>query len=203
MFLFQECLLNGTTSSYYLWCSFAYCILVAAAESWFSSDTSSGYLEDAIAGWGIWCKQHNLPSYSQDQKVTTPAWLSCSLVSIFTQLLFPSLFGQILWNLISYLINDRWTIIWLIRKIYFQHFLPQQPKSFMVWPGIIFSLAWFGEITSLLIFVAVNLVQNFFSIPFPFPPGLFGYRFCGHKRSIEYAIIDQPSFSISAYEICY
>ncbi|XP_020238920.1 uncharacterized protein LOC109817881 isoform X2 [Cajanus cajan] len=38
-------------------------------ESWFASDTSSGYLEDAIAGWGIWCNQHNLPSYSQDQKV--------------------------------------------------------------------------------------------------------------------------------------
>ncbi|KAG4975076.1 hypothetical protein JHK87_031897 [Glycine soja] len=38
------------------------------AESWFASDTSTGYLEDAIAGWGIWCKQHNLPSYSQDQK---------------------------------------------------------------------------------------------------------------------------------------
>ncbi|TKY47363.1 XRI1 protein [Spatholobus suberectus] len=39
------------------------------AESWFASDTSTGYLEDAIAGWGIWCKQHNFPSYSQDQKV--------------------------------------------------------------------------------------------------------------------------------------
>ncbi|XP_027334477.1 uncharacterized protein LOC113849077 [Abrus precatorius] len=38
-------------------------------ESWFASDTSTGYLEDAIAGWGIWCKQHNLPSYSQDQRV--------------------------------------------------------------------------------------------------------------------------------------
>ncbi|GAU22447.1 hypothetical protein TSUD_123340, partial [Trifolium subterraneum] len=38
------------------------------AESWFASDTSSGYLEDAITGWDIWCKQHNLPSYSQDQK---------------------------------------------------------------------------------------------------------------------------------------
>ncbi|KAK2440444.1 hypothetical protein P8452_19542 [Trifolium repens] len=38
------------------------------AESWFESDTSSGYLEDAIIGWDIWCKQHNLPSYSQDQK---------------------------------------------------------------------------------------------------------------------------------------
>ncbi|XP_004503100.1 uncharacterized protein [Cicer arietinum] len=38
------------------------------AESWFSFDTSSGYLEDAITGWDIWCKQHNLPSYPQDQK---------------------------------------------------------------------------------------------------------------------------------------
>jgi hypothetical protein len=41
---------------------------VSTAESWFESDTSSGYLEDAIIGWDIWCKQHNLPSYSQDQK---------------------------------------------------------------------------------------------------------------------------------------
>ncbi|CAJ1868316.1 unnamed protein product [Sphenostylis stenocarpa] len=41
---------------------------LSLAESWFASDTSTGYLEDAIAGWGIWCKQHNLPSYSQDQK---------------------------------------------------------------------------------------------------------------------------------------
>ncbi|RHN68083.1 hypothetical protein MtrunA17_Chr3g0109931 [Medicago truncatula] len=38
------------------------------AESWFAADTSSGYLEDAINGWDIWCKQHNLPTYSQDQK---------------------------------------------------------------------------------------------------------------------------------------
>ncbi|ESW35344.1 hypothetical protein PHAVU_001G227400 [Phaseolus vulgaris] len=37
-------------------------------ESWFSSETSTGYLEDVIAGWDIWCKQHNLPSYSQDHK---------------------------------------------------------------------------------------------------------------------------------------
>ncbi|KAK7305653.1 hypothetical protein VNO77_43560 [Canavalia gladiata] len=37
--------------------------------SWFEFDTSTGYLEDAISGWGIWCKQHNLASYSQDQKV--------------------------------------------------------------------------------------------------------------------------------------
>ncbi|KAJ1388155.1 hypothetical protein SESBI_39340 [Sesbania bispinosa] len=43
---------------------------LALAESWFASDTSTGYLEDAIAGWGIWCKQHNLPPYSQDQKKT-------------------------------------------------------------------------------------------------------------------------------------
>lgn len=38
------------------------------AESWFAADTSSGYLEDAITGWDIWCKQNNLPTYSQDQK---------------------------------------------------------------------------------------------------------------------------------------
>ncbi|KAI5408123.1 hypothetical protein KIW84_054096, partial [Lathyrus oleraceus] len=35
-------------------------------EYWFASDTSSGYLEDAITGWDIWCKQHNLPS-KEDQ----------------------------------------------------------------------------------------------------------------------------------------
>nr|AFK38648.1 unknown [Lotus japonicus] len=37
-------------------------------ESWFASDASTGYLEDAIVGWDIWCKQQTLPSYSQDQK---------------------------------------------------------------------------------------------------------------------------------------
>lgn len=42
---------------------------VSTAESWFAADTSSGYLEDAINGWDIWCKQHNLPTYSQDSKV--------------------------------------------------------------------------------------------------------------------------------------
>ncbi|XP_022635095.1 uncharacterized protein LOC106757367 isoform X4 [Vigna radiata var. radiata] len=42
---------------------------LSLAESWFAAETSTGYLEDVIAGWGIWCKQHNLPSYSQDQKV--------------------------------------------------------------------------------------------------------------------------------------
>ncbi|KAL1327402.1 hypothetical protein HN51_037457 [Arachis hypogaea] len=42
---------------------------LAEADSWFSSDTSSGYLEDAIAGWGIWCNHNNLPSYSQNQKM--------------------------------------------------------------------------------------------------------------------------------------
>ncbi|XP_029126582.1 uncharacterized protein LOC109817881 isoform X5 [Cajanus cajan] len=30
--------------------------------------THSDLTLDAIAGWGIWCNQHNLPSYSQDQK---------------------------------------------------------------------------------------------------------------------------------------
>ncbi|CAK8566213.1 unnamed protein product [Lathyrus sativus] len=35
-------------------------------EYWFASDTSSGYLEDAITGWDIWCNQHNLPS-KEDQ----------------------------------------------------------------------------------------------------------------------------------------
>ncbi|KAF7816304.1 Protein XRI1 [Senna tora] len=40
----------------------------AAAESWLSSDPSTGYLEDAIAGWGIWCKKENSPSYYLDQK---------------------------------------------------------------------------------------------------------------------------------------
>ncbi|XP_014495510.2 uncharacterized protein LOC106757367 isoform X5 [Vigna radiata var. radiata] len=43
---------------------------LSLAESWFAAETSTGYLEDVIAGWGIWCKQHNLPSYSQDQKKT-------------------------------------------------------------------------------------------------------------------------------------
>ncbi|MED6143272.1 hypothetical protein PIB30_004776 [Stylosanthes scabra] len=41
----------------------------AEADSWFSSDTSSGYLEDAIAGWGIWCNHNNLPSYPQNQEM--------------------------------------------------------------------------------------------------------------------------------------
>ncbi|KAI4307694.1 hypothetical protein L6164_030854 [Bauhinia variegata] len=60
-------------------------------ESWFSSDPSSGYLEDAIAGWGIWCKHQNSPSYSQDQKNThylddqVDLFSSCS--STTTQLL--------------------------------------------------------------------------------------------------------------------
>ncbi|XP_054797475.1 uncharacterized protein LOC129302569 [Prosopis cineraria] len=43
----------------------------ASLESWFSSDdTSTGYLEDVIAGWSVWYKQQNLPFYSlsQDQK---------------------------------------------------------------------------------------------------------------------------------------
>ncbi|XP_028759416.1 uncharacterized protein LOC114718301, partial [Neltuma alba] len=41
-------------------------------ESWFSSDRSTGYLEDVIAGWSVWYKQQNLPLYSlsQDQKET-------------------------------------------------------------------------------------------------------------------------------------
>ncbi|XP_028800533.1 uncharacterized protein LOC114755823 [Neltuma alba] len=41
-------------------------------ESWFSSDRSTGYLEDVIAGWSFWYKQQNLPLYSlsQDQKET-------------------------------------------------------------------------------------------------------------------------------------
>ncbi|KAK4278066.1 hypothetical protein QN277_015963 [Acacia crassicarpa] len=41
-------------------------------ESSFSSDTSTGYLEDVIAGCSAWYKQQNLPFYylSQDQKET-------------------------------------------------------------------------------------------------------------------------------------
>ncbi|KAG5001477.1 hypothetical protein JHK87_022549 [Glycine soja] len=38
-------------------------------EPWFPSDTSTGYLQDAIAGRGIWCKEQNLLSCSKDQKV--------------------------------------------------------------------------------------------------------------------------------------
>ncbi|TKY56666.1 XRI1 protein [Spatholobus suberectus] len=38
-------------------------------EPWFQSDTSTGYLQDAIAGRGIWCTEQNLPSCSKDQKV--------------------------------------------------------------------------------------------------------------------------------------
>ncbi|XP_014503024.1 uncharacterized protein LOC106763340 [Vigna radiata var. radiata] len=35
-------------------------------ESWFQSDTSSGYLQDAIAGKSIWCRDQNLPSCHQN-----------------------------------------------------------------------------------------------------------------------------------------
>ncbi|KAG4955132.1 hypothetical protein AAZX31_14G196200 [Glycine max] len=38
-------------------------------EPWFQSDTSTGYLQDAIAGRGIWCKEQNLSSCSTDGKV--------------------------------------------------------------------------------------------------------------------------------------
>ncbi|XP_028768771.1 uncharacterized protein LOC114726353 isoform X1 [Neltuma alba] len=40
----------------------------AAAESWLLSDPTTGYLEDAISGWGIWCNKENSPSHFQDQK---------------------------------------------------------------------------------------------------------------------------------------
>ncbi|KAI9118452.1 hypothetical protein K1719_010784 [Acacia pycnantha] len=40
----------------------------AAAESWLLSDPTTGYLEDAISGWGIWFNKENSPSYFQDQK---------------------------------------------------------------------------------------------------------------------------------------
>lgn len=43
----------------FIWC-------FSTDEYWLASDTSSGYLEDAITGWGIWCKQHSLPS-KEDQ----------------------------------------------------------------------------------------------------------------------------------------
>ncbi|ESW13940.1 hypothetical protein PHAVU_008G239400 [Phaseolus vulgaris] len=36
-------------------------------DPWFQSDTSSGYLQDAIAGKGIWCKEQNLPSCCQKE----------------------------------------------------------------------------------------------------------------------------------------
>ncbi|KAI4299651.1 hypothetical protein L6164_033087 [Bauhinia variegata] len=52
-------------------------------ESWFSSDTSSGYLEDAVAGWGIWSQdQKKNTHYLEDQVDQFP---SCS--STRTQLL--------------------------------------------------------------------------------------------------------------------
>lgn len=38
------------------------------AESWLLSDPTTGYLEDAISGWGIWCKNENSPSFFLDQK---------------------------------------------------------------------------------------------------------------------------------------
>ncbi|XP_061337116.1 uncharacterized protein LOC133284139 isoform X2 [Gastrolobium bilobum] len=56
-------------------------------ESWFSSDTSTGYLEDAIADWGIWFNQNNLPSYSQDQNVN---YKSQYLVEVDKEDLFPT-----------------------------------------------------------------------------------------------------------------
>ncbi|KAK7300647.1 hypothetical protein RJT34_11495 [Clitoria ternatea] len=41
-------------------------------ESWFQSDTSSGYLEDAITGKAILCKEHKLPScFKVDQFPTS------------------------------------------------------------------------------------------------------------------------------------
>ncbi|XP_058749111.1 uncharacterized protein LOC131622081 isoform X3 [Vicia villosa] len=46
-------------------------------EYWLASNTSSGYLEDAITGWDIWCKQHNLPSKEdqllEDHKKSSPS----------------------------------------------------------------------------------------------------------------------------------
>lgn len=76
-----------------LLCLYVVVVVVAAAESWFASDTSTGYLEDAIAGWGIWCKQHNLPSYSQDQKVNYVYMVSSC--STFAQYCYsPSLYCQ-------------------------------------------------------------------------------------------------------------
>lgn len=60
---------------------------VAAAESWLLSDPSSGYLEDAIAGWGIWCKKENPPSsYCLDQEVIYIKILrSLHLLNLHTQ----------------------------------------------------------------------------------------------------------------------
>ncbi|XP_027368482.1 uncharacterized protein LOC113874458 [Abrus precatorius] len=44
-------------------------LLMPTPESWFQSDTSTGYLEDAIAGRVIQCKEQKSPSCSKDQKV--------------------------------------------------------------------------------------------------------------------------------------
>jgi len=70
------CFLLWTTNNAVSHCFSSYLFIMthvvvaaAEAESWFAAETSTGYLEDVIAGWGIWCKHHNLPSYSQDQKV--------------------------------------------------------------------------------------------------------------------------------------
>ncbi|KAJ1410532.1 hypothetical protein SESBI_21843 [Sesbania bispinosa] len=51
---------------------------LALVESWFQTDTSTGYLEDAITSSGIGCKEQKLPSCSKDQKVGSFQIQSCS-----------------------------------------------------------------------------------------------------------------------------
>lgn len=112
-----------------------YVVVAAAAESWFAAETSTGYLEDVIAGWGIWCKQHNLPSYSQDQKVNYVCMVSFSLLFLNC---YSHAFVVKVFEICS-LINHRKHNIWLIRKTCFQHSL-QQLKSSTVCLLFIFKL---------------------------------------------------------------
>ncbi|KAL5177299.1 hypothetical protein HKD37_08G023093 [Glycine soja] len=67
-------------------------------EPWFPSDTSTGYLQDAIAGRGIWCKEQNLLSCSKDQKVI----LICLIVLFLAKVVIV----KFLWLKIHYLDNQ-------------------------------------------------------------------------------------------------
>ena len=67
-------------------------------EPWFPSDTSTGYLQDAIAGRGIWCKEKNLLSCSKDQKVI----LICLIVLFLAKVVIV----KFLWLKIHYLDNQ-------------------------------------------------------------------------------------------------